>query len=149
MVSNTIKLSLGSLLLIFAISCTNGNHKKIEQTKTSNVLKDTCQLDLGAAQNIELGVGCGNCHTYDEKRRYQKLPTYSEISAMDSLKLSDFIFKTRHNGYFLKDTMLVNHNNKALDTLNECEKRNLMFFIKSVNRHFPQILKVPENGQEE
>jgi len=146
MVSNTIKLSLGSLFLIFAISCTNGNHKKIEQSKVSTALKDTCQLDLGAAQNIELGVGCGNCHTYDDKRRYPKLPTYAEISAMDSLKLSNFIFKTRHNGYFLKDTILLNHNNKALDTLDECEKRNLMFFIKSVNRKFPQILKVPKNA---
>jgi len=144
MVSNTIKLSLGSIFLIFVISCTNGKPGDIMKSKMQNTPKDTCQLDLGKAQNIELGVGCGNCHTYDEKRRYPNLPTYAEISAIDSLKLSEFIFKTRHNGYFLRDTILLNHTNKALDTLGECEKRNLIFFIKSVNRRFPQILKIPE-----
>ena len=140
MFSSTKKLILGSAIIFFAISCTS-DQKKVKQSRVAEIRRDTCQLALGKAQIIELGVGCGNCHTYDEKRRYPKLPTYAEISSMDSLRLSEFIFKTRHNGYFLTDTMLINHNNKALDTLNVCEKRNLMFFIKSVNRHFPQILK--------
>ena len=148
MVLNIIKVSLGSFLALVFFSCTNGAHKQTVVNNISKVAQDTCQLDLGKAQSIELHVGCINCHTYDEKRQFAQVPTFKEISNIDSLKLSNFIFKTRHNGYFLKDTILLNHNNKALDTLDVCEKRNLIYFIKSNNRHIPQVLKVPENGED-
>lgn len=144
MVLNIIKVSLGSFLVLVFFSCTNGGHQKTDSNNISKIQKDNCQLDLGRAQSIELHVGCGNCHTYDSKRQFTQVPTFKEIADIDSLKLSDFIFKTRHNGYFLKDTILLNHNNKALDTLDECEKRNLVYFIKSNNRRIPQVLKVPE-----
>jgi hypothetical protein len=145
MALNIIKVSLGRFLVLVFFSCTNGRHQKTDSNSISKIQKDTCQLDLGSAQSIELHVGCGNCHTYDAKRQFPQVPTFKEIADIDSLKLSNFIFKTRHNGYFLKDTILLNHNNKALDTLDECEKRNLVYFIKSNNRRIPQVLKVPKN----
>lgn len=145
MVLNTIKVSFGSVLLLLFVACTNTGNQHNRQNSISKVQKDTCQLDLGAAESIELHVGCGNCHTYDPKRQFPQVPTFKEIADIDSLTLSDFIFKTRHKGYFLKDTILSNHNNKALDTLSECDKKNLIHFIKSNNRRIPQVLKVPKN----
>lgn len=141
---NTIKISLGSLILLFFFSCAGGDHHKADLNNISNIKRDSCKLELGTAQMIELHVGCINCHTYDEKRRFPQVPTIKEVANIDSLKLSDFIFEARHNGYFLKDTILLNHNNKALDTLDACEKRNLLYYIKSQNRRILQSLKLPQ-----
>ena len=141
MVRNII--SLGSIAIVLFISCNQGN-KRTESAKSKPAMqKLSCILDLGATESIELHVGCGNCHTSNANRAFSNVPTYAEIAAIDSLKLSDFIFKKRHNGYFLRDTILLNHNNKAIDTLDECERRNLIHFIKSNNRRIPQVFKLP------
>jgi len=143
MVLNTIKVSLGSLALILFMSCNQGNKRTENPIPKPAIQKLSCILDLGATESIELHVGCGNCHTSNAERAFPNVPTYAEIAAIDSLKLSDFIFKQRHNGYFLRDTILLNHNNKAIDTLDECERRNLIHFIKSNNRRIPQVFKLP------
>lgn len=122
------------------LSCSNGGKKKPDKAEVQVAHKDSCILDLGAAQSIESKVGCANCHTPSPVRKYPEVPRYAELSAMDSLKLSDFIFKTRHKGLFLSDTSFRNHQNKAIDTLNECERRNLIHYIKNFKKVSDDLL---------
>lgn len=133
--SNLIRLSLISMISLIAVACLNSTPKKSSSIIT-NVKIDSCSYKESDAVDAEMITGCANCHTYNEHRTFPEVPTYKEISALDSLKLSDFIFKTRHNGYFIKETKL-NRNNKAIDSLNECQRKNLVHFIKDYNRKIP------------
>lgn len=143
MESITIKLSLAALVLCFLLSCSNGTNGKTETIKAAPIQKDSCSLNTGAAETIELSVGFANCHTPGPVRKYPEVPRYAELSATDSLKLSNFIFKTKHKGLLLSDTSFQNHQNKAIDRLNECERRNLIHYIKNFKKVSDDLLTPP------
>lgn len=129
---NTIRINLSSLLLCFFIACTGTNQK--QGNKKPETKKDTCKLDLYVGSNIELSLGCGNCHKLMGDRVASKIPTYLELSKIDSLKLKEFIFKTKHKNMYPEYYKV-----KRLDTLSECEIRNLMHYIKNFGRGIPKI----------
>jgi len=128
---NTIKLNLSSLLICLLIACTGSNKK--ETAKKSDIKKDTCKLDLYIGSNIEFSLGCANCHHKMGDRMFPNSPTFSELSAMDSLKLKDFIFKSKHKGMYPEYYKV-----KRPDTLSECEIQNLMHYIKNFSRENPK-----------
>ncbi|WP_157255358.1 hypothetical protein [Pedobacter sp. Leaf216] len=139
MVSNIIRLSLGSLLIIsFIIGCTGKNNKEAATKNRAKMLVDTCDaLYLAKGSDLEFNIGCRSCHVEQEKRYYPKVPSYFELSKMDSLKLRDFIFISKHKGYFKSERFLSNKI-KTLDSLSDCDRKNLIHYIKEYNR--PQAL---------
>ena len=144
MASNILKLSFGSILISVLFACTGTPEKGSVKHQPSTIKKDTCELRSYIGDNIDLKVGCSGCHGPWDKRTYPNVPTFSEISAIDSLRLVTFIFKTKHKGYYLKEPMLRDHGNKKLDSLDDCQKRNLVHFIKNYNRKIPEVLNVPK-----
>jgi hypothetical protein len=145
---NTIKLSLGSLLITFLMFSCTYNQSSTEKSKVKSV-KDTCDLWYSAAgndirdalgNNIESGIGCRSCHSPQDKRDFRNLPTMREISAIDSLKLSDFIFIARHNGFF-KTIPASQFRIKKIDSLSACDRENLLHFLKGYGRPIKQVLK--------
>ncbi|MET4138470.1 hypothetical protein [Pedobacter sp. UYP1] len=134
--SNIIRLNLGSLIVCAIISCTNNSGKSHSQVSKKQEI-DTCDLKPFIGSNIENKVGCENCHRDSERRIYPEVLTYTELSATDSLKLSDFIFKTKHNNLYIKEPMLRDHGNKKLDSLTECQRRSLIHYLKDHNRNIP------------
>lgn len=119
------------VLICFFCACTGRPVKKSVKEPAQN--KDACNLDLYIGNNIENNLGCGNCHHKMGDRMYRNIPTFSELSAMDSLKLQNFIFKTKHKGMYPEYYKV-----KRPDTLSECEVQNLMHYIKDINRESPK-----------
>lgn len=128
---NIIKLNLSSAIICLLIAC-SGNKK--ESVKMPVLKPDSCKLDLYVGSNIEFSLGCANCHHKMGDRMFPKSPTFSELSAMDSLKLKDFIFKSKHKGMYPEYYRV-----KRPDTLSQCEIQNLMHYIKNFNRENPKI----------
>lgn len=138
MVSNLIKLNLGSLLICVVIACSSNTGR--ENTQLVKTLTDTCgDLRKYTGSFILSHVGCSGCHSAGEKRTFSDIPTFSEVAATDSLKLSDYIFKTKHDSLYTKEPMLKEHGNKKLDSLSECQKKSLIHYIKDSNRKIPKI----------
>ncbi|WP_316804703.1 hypothetical protein [Pedobacter nototheniae] len=131
MVSNTIKLSLGSsLFCILLFACQNENNDI--NTKSAN----TCKFSRYEAGEIISNLGCKNCHITSIK---EKIDTKGSISfiglaAMDSLKLIDYTFTKKHKGWYSKNGTL-----KAtrMDTLSDCEIKNVIRYIKDSGRDIP------------
>ncbi len=80
------------------------------------------------------GLGCDNCHTQLGSNKFKDIPTFSGISAIDSLKMIDFAFKKRHNGWYNKNLKSV-----RMDTLNDCEIKSVIRYIKDYNRDLPPM----------
>ncbi|WP_316824050.1 hypothetical protein [Pedobacter miscanthi] len=142
---NITKLSLDSFLIIFlAVSCTENKKYKSETIKIQpkKIIDDCVTLDLAKGNNLEFNVGCSGCHTAHEKRNLLNVPSFPELSRIDSLKLSDFIFLSKHNGYFKKEPTL-NFRIKKIDSLSECDRKNLIHFIKQYNRPHVYITNTP------
>ena len=99
MVSSLIKLNLGSLLICIVISCSNNTGK--ESTQLVKPLIDTCKdLRKYTGSFILSDAGCSGCHFTGEKRIFSDIPTFAEVAATDSLKLSDYLFKTKHGSSY-------------------------------------------------
>ncbi|AMP98929.1 hypothetical protein AY601_2024 [Pedobacter cryoconitis] len=128
MVSNIIRLSLGSFTIcLFLSSCNSQESKHIKDvTYTKN---DTCRLDLSKGEAVILKLGeCRYCHLINDVPRFKKnIPIFKELAAFDSLKLSNFIFVGKHNGMYKKVFPQVV---KRVDSLDDCQKQNLIHFIK-------------------
>ncbi len=131
MASNTIKLSLGSILLCLFFACTiePRSNKSVFQKKN---VTDTCGYSKYNARQIMTGLGCDNCHTKLGSAKFRDIPTFSDISTFDSLKMIDFAFIKRHNGWY-------NKNLKAsrMDTLTNCEIKSVIRYIKDFGRDVP------------
>jgi len=118
------------------MACTSNPPK--EATKPAKSLTDTCgDLRQYTGSFILSDVGCSGCHTLTDKRSFPELPAFSEVAATDSLKLSNYIFKTKHNNLYIKEPMLRDHGNKKLDSLSECQRRSLISYIKDYHRNNP------------
>jgi len=130
MVFNTIKLSLGSLLILLFFNCQNAkkSNKKIIKKST-----DTCKYYRYDARQIVSNLGCYNCHVKNGERWY-KMPTFRELSAMDSLKLVDYAFTRQHKGWYSKDGTFKS---AKMDTLTDCEIKSAIRYIKDYGRDIP------------
>ncbi|MDO7742733.1 MAG: hypothetical protein MUP99_03135 [Pedobacter sp.] len=132
MILSSIKQSLGSLIILgLLIACTS--EAKVESRRGFLISTDTCKADLIEGRILVGKLSCTNCHlVLDEAPRMRKnIPLLREISMMDSLKLSSYIFDTKHNGMFIKD---YPDSKKILDSLSECDKSNLTHYLKEHNR---------------
>ncbi len=96
MVSNTIKLSLGSLLFFVMLACINKS--KNNKLITKKITVDSCNYYKYDARQIVSNLSCYNCHLRTDERLDNNIPTFSELSAMDSLKLVDYTFTKKHKG---------------------------------------------------
>ncbi|QNK60988.1 hypothetical protein H7F33_10335 [Pedobacter sp. PAMC26386] len=130
---NIIKLSLGSLIIFCSLfACNNSQSKQVKSVII--VQKDSCRLDLSKGEAVVLNLGeCRYCHLRNDVPRFKKnIPIWKELAGMDSLKLSNFIFVGKHNGMYKKVFPAVL---KRIDSLDDCQKRNLIHFIKAASRN--------------
>lgn len=128
MVSNTIKLSLGSTLLLLAFACLNPKQENVNLEAI-----DTCKYNRYNTGQIISNLGCKNCHI-QQILRMENIPTFSELSNIDSLKLMSYVFKRKHKGWYSKNGTF-----KAarMDTLSECEIKSVIRYIKDQGRDKP------------
>lgn len=133
MVLSLIRLSLGSLGMCVLFACTGSVNNKNRIPQVIKAVKDTCNLDLTGGRRLIANLSCTNCHiVWDNGPRMRKnIPLFTELSAMDSLKLRDYVFKTKHNGMYIKD---FSDAGKRIDSLSECDKNNLIHYIKDHNK---------------
>ncbi|MGN7989213.1 hypothetical protein ACTJKC_17830 [Pedobacter sp. 22226] len=133
MVSNTIRLSLGSLLIFLMLAC------RSEPDNVTNVAQkkpiDTCRYYRYDARHIVSDLGCYNCHVKNGERWYE-MPTFKELSAMDSLKLIDYAFTKKHKGWYSKNGTFKT---VKMDTLSDCEIKSAIRYIKDYNRDLPPM----------
>jgi len=131
-VSNLIKLSLGSLLIFVMLACTNET-KSIKQISTEAI--DTCKYYRSDARQVVSNLGCYNCHVKAGDRWYDML-TFKELSNLDSLKLIEYVFKKKHKGWYEKNGTFMA---SRMDTLNDCEIKSVVRYIKDYNRDTPPM----------
>ncbi|MBB6498950.1 hypothetical protein [Pedobacter cryoconitis] len=133
MVLSSIRLSLGSLVMCILFACADGANKGNKTSQVARTVNDTCNLDLNGGRRLVANLSCTNCHIiWDHGPRMRKdIPLFTELSTMDSLKLRDYIFKTKHNGMYKKDYPDAG---KKIDSLSECDKNNLIHYIKDHNK---------------
>ncbi len=133
MILHSVRLSLGSIIIcLFLSSCNSQESKHIKDvTYTEN---DICNLDLSRGEAVILKLGeCRYCHLINDVPRFKKnIPIFKELAALDSLKLSNFIFAGKHNGMYKKVFPQVV---KRIDSLDDCQKRNMIHFIKNTGRN--------------
>jgi len=143
---NTIKLNLGNLLMISFLTVGCVNKTKVSD-QTNKVITDTCKLSFDIGYEIGSNISCRSCHAQGEQRNALNLPTMNELSATDSLKLDDFLFITKHkkNLDFFKDSPISMLRLKRIDSLSECDRKNLLHFIKEYSRPHKYILKTPND----
>lgn len=132
MVSNTIKISLGSLLFFVIMACLNDSENNTRVIKKITV--DSCKFYKYDARQTISNLSCYNCHVRLEKRLDNNIATFSELSAMDSLKLIDYAFTKRHKGDYGKKGAFKT---SEMDSLSECEIKNAIQYIKNYNRNIP------------
>lgn len=145
---NTIKLSLGNLLMISFLTAGCINKTKVnDHTDTNTAITDSCKLSFNKGYEIGSNISCRSCHAQSEQRNALNLPTMHELSRMDSLKLSNFLFITKHkkNLDFFKESPISILRLKRIDSLTECDRKNLVHFIKEYNRPHKYILKTPND----
>ncbi|OWK71740.1 hypothetical protein CBW18_04530 [Pedobacter sp. AJM] len=132
MVSNTIKLSLGSILFFLFVACINENKINIKAQK-KNSLPDSCRYYAYDARQIISNLSCYNCHIR-RGERLNNILSFDELATMDSSKLVNFVFIKRHNGnYSMKGAFKTNR----MDTLSDCEIKNAIHYIKDYGRDIP------------
>jgi len=130
MVLNTIKINLGSVLLILFFSCQNVT-KNI-----SKKLTDTCNYYRYDAGQIVSNLGCKNCHlrmTVDKKDEYGS-PTFIGLASMDSLKIIEYAFTKKHKGWYGNNG---NFRTTRMDTLSDCQIKSVIRYIKDAARNIP------------
>lgn len=130
MVSNLIKLSLGSLLSILLFACQNVKENTIKKSV------DTCSFSRYDVGQLISNFGCKNCHIASIEERIDSKGSISfrGLAAVDSLKLIDYIFTKKHKGWYNKDG---NFKTARMDTLSECEIKNIIRYIKDSGRDIP------------
>jgi len=133
MASNTIRISLNSILLLLVFACQNNSrNNKI----LSNQSIDTCQYYRYDAHQIVSNLGCQNCHLLlipgDKDDR--GWATFSDLVTMDSLKLIDFVFTKKHKGWYGKTGTFKT---PRMDTLSECQIKSVIRYIKDQGRDIP------------
>lgn len=130
MVSNLIKLSLGSLLSILLFACQNVKENTIKKSV------DTCRFSRYDVGQLISNFGCKNCHIASIEERIDSKGSISfrGLAAVDSLKLIDYIFTKKHKGWYNKDG---NFKTARMDTLSECEIKNIIHYIKDSGRDIP------------
>ena len=128
MVSNIIRLSLGSLLLVIFISCNNkrkyGNEKRVS-------IENKCNYYQYDAHQTVSNLGCQNCHVIYGERIGQNFLTFTELSLMDSLKLVKYAFINKHRGWYSKTGTF---RASRMDTLSDCEIKSAIRYIKDAGR---------------
>lgn len=62
--------------------------------------------------------------------------TFRELSNLDSLKLIEYVFKKKHNGWYEKNGTFMA---SRMDTLNDCEIKSVIRYIKDYNRDTPPM----------
>lgn len=138
MVLNTIKLSLGSVIILLAIACTNGNIRVENSAKSKIKLsKDFCNVILADGRKSINTLGCRNCHSINDywPRSKPNIPLFIEISALDSIKLADYIFKDKHNGMYTRE---FKKDGQRIDSLDNCQKRAIIAYIKGYSHSNPK-----------
>ena len=132
MVSNIIKLSLGSILFLFTAACLNKPKSK-ENTLIKKKLIDTCRYYAYDVHQIVSNLGCYNCHIWAGKR-LNEISTFEELAEMDSLKLINYAFTKKHKGWYSKTGSFKT---ARMDTLTDCEIKNVIRYIKDAARNIP------------
>ena len=132
MVSNIIKLSLGSILFLFTAACLNKPKSK-ENTLIKKKLIDICRYYAYDVQQIVSNLGCYNCHIL-AGNRLNEISTFEELAKMDSLKLIDYAFTKKHKGWYSKTGSFKT---ARMDTLTDCEIKNVIRYIKDAARNIP------------
>ncbi|GAA4208990.1 hypothetical protein GCM10022289_33790 [Pedobacter jeongneungensis] len=129
MVSNIIKLSLGSILLVY-FSCQNADNNKIN-VKVSPI--DACKYYRYDAGQTISNLGCKNCHLLSdmEIKDDRGWATFGGLAKMDSLKLIDYVFKKKHKGWYSKNGTFKT---ARMDTLTDCEIKSVIRYIKDYGR---------------
>lgn len=133
MVSNIIKLSLGSLLVLLFFNCKNAEKR---DKNMINVSTDTCKYYRYDAGQIISNLGCKNCHismSIEKKDEYGAI-TFVGLAAMDSLKLIDYAFTKKHKGWYSKNGTFKG---SKMDTLSYCEIKGVIRYIKDFGRGIP------------
>lgn len=134
MASSTTKLSLGSLLLFLILACVNESKNTESTVVKKKSIDETCKYYAYDAQQIVSNLSCYNCHVRTDERLDNNIPTFSELSAMDSLKLINYAFKKRHKGDYSKKGAFKT---SRMDTLSDCEIKSAIRYIKDYNRNIP------------
>ncbi|MCX2495879.1 hypothetical protein OQX63_20460 [Pedobacter sp. PF22-3] len=143
---NITKLSLGNLLLVLlTLSCINRNNDSSETL--AKIKTDTCKIDQEKADALGSDISCTSCHTLAEERVSPNVFTMKEVSDMDSLKLRDFLFIIKHkkNLSLYKDAPITKQRLKKIDSLSDCDRKNLIHYIKEYNRPHLYILRTAED----
>lgn len=137
MVLNTIKLGLGSLFVLLILACSGNKVKEKKQSGTTMLNKNSCNLSLANGRQIVNKLGCRNCHSRNDygPAPMKNIPLFIKVSAMDSIKLAEYIFKTRHNNMYNKE---LKDSGKKLDSLNDCERKDMISYIKSYQHIKPK-----------
>lgn len=128
MVSNTIRLSLGGIFLVFLCSCQN--NKKINKNIQAT---DTCKYSRYNAGQIVTNLGCKNCHLLTDLqiKDDRGWATFGGLAKMDSLKLIDYAFTRKHKGWYNKNGTFKT---TKMDTLSDCEIKSVIRYIKDYGR---------------
>nr|WP_315421277.1 hypothetical protein [uncultured Pedobacter sp.] len=132
MVSNVIKLSLGSLLFFAMLACTT-KPKNIANGSIKKKVIDTCRYYAYDAHQIVSNLGCWKCHLriLPEQKYDRGWATFNDLARMDSLKLVNYTFTKKHKGWFSKNGP---YKDAKMDTLSECEIRSVIRYIKDSGR---------------
>ena len=131
MVSNTIRLSLGSLLILSMLACRSKPDSVTNIAPKKTI--DTCRYYRYDARHIVSNLGCYNCHVRTDERLF-KIITFSELSKIDSLKIIDYAFTKKHKGWYSKTGTFKK---SRMDTLSDCEIKSAIRYIKDYNRNIP------------
>jgi len=130
MISNLTKLSLGSLLSILLFTCQNVKENTIAKSI------DTCRFSRYNVGQLISNLGCKNCHiaSIEERIDSKGSITFRGLAAVDSLKLIDYIFTKKHKGWYINNG---DFKTARMDTLSDCEIRNVIHYIKDAGRDIP------------
>jgi len=132
MVSNIIKLSLGSLLFFVFVACLNKNKIDIKVFKKSS-LTDSCKYYAEDARQLVSNLSCYSCHITGGER-LNDIPSFDKLAAMDSLKLVNYVFIKKHNGDYNRKGAFQT---SKMDTLSDCEIKSAIRYIKDAGRNIP------------
>ncbi|MFD2288809.1 hypothetical protein GJU39_05840 [Pedobacter petrophilus] len=137
MVSNLIKLSLGSLFILSIYSC-KGKPKYVKpiiEKKEKKVI-DTCRYYAYDAGQIISNLSCKFCHLSPDvaEKDDRGWATFRGLARMDSLKIVDYTFTKKHKGWFSENGP---YKTARMDTLSDCEIRNVIRYIKDSDRNIP------------
>jgi len=133
MVSNIIKLNLGSIFFLLVFACQNSN---MDNKNVNKKPIDTCRYYRFDAHRIVSDLGCQNCHLrlIPGEKDDRGWATFSDLVGMDSLKLINYVFTKKHKGWYSKNGTFKT---AKMDTLNDCEIKSVIRYIKDQGRDTP------------